>query len=71
MECVIALERQRDGIADDKPCRQLFEITGRYQRVDLQLNNGRDVVAVLSDQLTRDLKGQRFVVVVAHSSNLA
>jgi hypothetical protein len=57
----IGLQRERDSISNDEPCRQLLEVARGHERIDLVLQDTHDIVAVLGDQLSRDEKGSGVV----------
>ncbi|MCY1169345.1 hypothetical protein D9M73_93700 [compost metagenome] len=70
MKCRIRLEGERDSIADDEPCRQLFQVGRGHERIDLVLQETPDIVPVLFDQLSGDEK-RSGVVDAIHAALLA
>jgi len=57
----IAVQRQRDGISNNEPWHELIDVAGGYERIDLVLNESRDIAAMLGDQLPRNDKYSDFV----------
>lgn len=61
MQRGIGLQCDRDGIPDDKPERQFVEVGGRHQFINLGLENGGDIIAMLRDQFASHMKRFCFV----------
>ena len=70
MEGSVGPEGQSHCVSNDVPCGDLLRIPRRHQLVDLALEEGGDVIAMLLDQLACDKKGPGFVV-VAHIAKIA
>jgi len=66
----IGTQRERNGVSNDEPRRNLLVVARGGERIDLVLDETRDIVAMFGDQLAGDQEGPCLVTAI-HVSRIA